>query len=672
MATAVEHAEYVIKRVEAQRSSTFVQLGAALGALACIVGAAAMQTPINAMRTELEMVSHSSLYKELPPKYAWVSAAGGSFRGIVSIVLWIRAERLKQDGKYYESHNLAKWICTLQPKFPTVWSNRAWDLSYNISVGTHTAAERWQWVYNGIRLLRDEGIPNNDRAIGLYNQLAWTWFHKVGDRLDDFHQFYKRIWAASMEFLLGAPPVGLSNKETIDWFRPVAEAPRTLDALVAARPGVAGLVRSLAGIGIDIAAETSVQRLYHPLEERFFRPYTAMLMARRSAELRAARAEPTPEQARFEAVLAAASPPDLDALLAFMRAKVLREQYKMDPQFMLDITGMLGTSEPVPIDWRTPYAQSIYWALYGVKKGEELKRTQEFDVINTDRIMLFSIQKLAQLGRYVLRLDLDEPMDSYLAMLPDFRYIEAMHNKYLEMGKKHADEGEDVEGKTSEMLRSGHVNYLHSAIVALYFAGREAEAQKWLDYLTVNYKDPNTGETKEMYLQGLQPFVYDQLPDMVESFQEVVYLLHSMLESAYMALAAGYSDEYTAAINNVALVYKKYQGDKLEDPEGRRALPPFVQVRADALSRFLLEGSHPVIYRVWAWQREQDDVKRQCYDFVAPYLVKLAELEGYDVAKAFPEPPGMEQWRKDHPRPTNPEDLVQQEKERKKAEAGTN
>jgi hypothetical protein len=619
----------------------------------CIVLAAMLQNPINAQRKDLQLVMQSDLYKELPPKYAWVSAFGGGFRGIAVDLLWMRAEKLKEEGKYYEMHQLAKWICTLEPRFADVWSYHAWNMSYNISVATHTAEERWQWVYNGIRLLRDEGIPNNERVVALYRQLAWTWFHKVGDRSDDFHNFYKREWAATMETLLGKPPVGLSNAETIDWFRPVAEAPRSLEAVEAKHPGVRELVDQLAGLGVNVHAETDNLRVFHPLEDRFFRPYTRYLNQKNMAALREDDAAPakTPLDAFFEQAPEA----DLAALLAFLRAKVLREQYKMDPEYMLAMTGLLGTDEPIPIDWRTPWSQGLYWGMYGVKRGAELKNVSEFDVINTDRIMLYALAALSKMGRYSFRINLDEPMDSFLVMSPDFRYIEAMHRKYLEMGRKHADPGEDVENRTSDMLRSGHVNNLETAIVALYMAGHEEEAQHWLDYLLKYYPNPHTGETQQKYMVTLDEFCMGQLYDMAETYAEAVRLIYGLLNRGYLAMASGRPDEFDASVRRARAIYDKYQSEAEGSYQGRSLMHEFPRLRGEALAFFVTDGLFPISYRSAVWRAEKPEVKQYAYDSAIDYLREECQREGLSVARAFPEPEGMAEWRIAHPRPTQQE-----------------
>src|SRR5262249_49936215 len=150
-----------------------------------------------------------------------------------------------------------------------------------------------------------------------------------------------------------------------DWFRPVANAPRSLTDLEAAHPGVTPLVAQLKQLGVDVNVGTNSQNLFHPLEEKFFRPYTRYLQRQLFAPFRSTEQEVNPENAKFFAFIDAAPKADFDALVAWMRAKVLREQYKMDPQYMLDLTTRLGTKEPLAIDWRTPWSQTIYWAMLG-------------------------------------------------------------------------------------------------------------------------------------------------------------------------------------------------------------------------------------------------------------------------------------------------------------------
>lgn len=672
MATTVDqHAEYVISKVEAKRSSTLVQLAALVGIVICITGAALLQNPINEQRKELGLVMQSEIYKELPPKYAWISAAGGTFRGIAADFLWMRADQLKEEGKYYESHQLAKWICTLQPRFAAVWSFHAWNMSYNISVATHTAQERWQWVYNGIRLLRDEGIQHNEKVTALYRQLAWTWFHKVGDPIDDFHWSYKRVWASTMDTLLGSPPASLSNQEAVDWFRPIAEAPHRFDELIAQRPGVESIADKLYALGVDLEADTSPENLFHPIEIRFFRPYTKYLQHKQMAQLQQNPDIPEENREAFEIfadIEANDDPAEFDALIAFLRSQVLREQYKMDPQYMLDMSYELGVDdEPLPIDWRTPWSQGLYWAMYGTDKGSEINEPDEFNLMNTDRIELFALAYLWRQGRYIFRNNVDEPMNSFLNVMPDFRYIEPMHQKYLKLGKVHADEGEDVENKTADIFRPGHVNHLHAAIMNLYLAGRTDQAEKYFLYLARNYKDQLTGQTNQLYLTTFQEFIDREWKELAGSHKEALAALHSLFEFGYLALAGGQVSEFNERWDIAAQLYKDYQEDTTVEKKARRTLPPLEQIRAEALIRFIVNPTYSIIAKTLAWQKETLAVRRRAYDDLYRFLPDICEKAGVDMDKAFPEPEGMEEFRKNRPA-DSPDDINRRIQEQKRKE----
>ena len=158
-----------------------------LVSLLAMVGAASalgpVQSRVNRSRADLELLPGEDPFEAMPHDTALAVAALGSFRGIVVDYLWLRADNLKSEGKHYEALQLADMICKLQPRFPTVWSFQAWNMAWNISVTTHTPEERWLWVRNGLRLLRDQGIPLNPTAVKLYQDLAWIFLNKMGNYL---------------------------------------------------------------------------------------------------------------------------------------------------------------------------------------------------------------------------------------------------------------------------------------------------------------------------------------------------------------------------------------------------------------------------------------------------------------------------------------------------------
>jgi hypothetical protein len=662
--------KYLLERERAQRSDRLIQVVAVVLGVLCLAAAAGLQRPINKQRNDLQLVTNLDL-RDLPPKYAWITAMAGSFRGLAIDLLWMRSEDLKEQGKYYELAQIGQWICTLQPRFAAVWAYQAWNMSYNISVATHTPEERWQWVYNGIRLLRDQGIPNNPQVIGLYKELSWIIFHKVGDLLDDMHWYYKREWASIFENLLGAPPLSGDAQAVIDAFRPVAGAPRTWDEFVAKHPTITQYIGALNDAGVDLEAQTSPDRLRHPLETTFFDRYSRFIAGTEVslAQYRKQPAAMKDDDRKFVEAFRA-MPADLgDAFVAYLRAKVLREQYKMHPKYMLSLMTDLIPGKPgmlVPLDWRMPDAHAIYWSRYGVEEGRRLKNYSDNDVLQTDRFTLFSLMTLCKRGRLIFEMNHDKPNRSALDLAPDLRMVEPMHDMFLALGKVHAEPGEDVGDTAGEMLRSGHVNTLEEAIVLFYARGDLASAQKYLNYLRENYKEFD-GSTKRQYSGDLESFVMFRIKEQTESFKEALALVHEFLRGGLLSLAEGDAATYGRQVERAGYVWQTYMKDKAAEREGRLHLPPFDDMRADALREFLVRMPS-ILLRITVWQQFAElPIRQAVYNDprLVEYLRQECEATGYDFNKAFPEPAGMDAYRKAHPQRDRPEEEARKEQEKK-------
>lgn len=138
-----------------------------------------------------------------PPVLAFTTKALGGFNGLIANALWIRANELQEEGKFFEMVQLADWITKLQPNLSSVWIHLAWNMAYNISVKLNDPEDRWKWVRRGTELLRDQAIVYNPKEPQLYRELAWFFQHKMGHYLDDAHQHYKVEWAREMTSVLG-------------------------------------------------------------------------------------------------------------------------------------------------------------------------------------------------------------------------------------------------------------------------------------------------------------------------------------------------------------------------------------------------------------------------------------------------------------------------------------
>jgi hypothetical protein len=168
----------------------------ALAAL-LLAGVSQIQRALNRDRETLGITRIEPL-KNAPPVLAFTTVALGGFRGLISNALWIRANDLQEDDKFFEMAQLADWITKLEPHFVQVWLVQAWNMAYNISVKFKDYPDRWRWVLRGIELLRDQGLQYNENETLIYRELAWFFQHKLGQNLDDASVYYKQQWANEM------------------------------------------------------------------------------------------------------------------------------------------------------------------------------------------------------------------------------------------------------------------------------------------------------------------------------------------------------------------------------------------------------------------------------------------------------------------------------------------
>jgi hypothetical protein len=219
-------------------------------AAALVTGAGFWQKALNHDRDVLGL-THVEGLTNAPPVLAFTTVALGGFRGLISNMLWVRANQLQEDDKFFEMAQLSDWITKLEPHFSQVWAHEAWNMAYNISVKFKDYPDRWRWVENGIELLRDEGLRYNPDDVLIHRELAWFFQHKMGANLDDANMYYKVQWKKQMEAVFGG------NKPDFD----ALIHPRTADETNRAR-----LLREK--YKMDPVFMKKVDEQYGPLEWR--------------------------------------------------------------------------------------------------------------------------------------------------------------------------------------------------------------------------------------------------------------------------------------------------------------------------------------------------------------------------------------------------------------------
>ncbi|MBR2837755.1 MAG: hypothetical protein IKE55_03125 [Kiritimatiellae bacterium] len=163
-------------------------------------------------------------------------AALGGLRSIAAEVIWFRADRLQEEGRYVELAQLASALAFMEPHTPEVWSYAAWNLAYNVSVMMATDEDRWRWVEAGLRLLRDEGLRYNPGSRDLCREIAWMFEIKIGAAIDSAAPLYRKRWKETVEDVrargawheLGMDPAARRHVERVtgfdDWTDPQLSA----------------------------------------------------------------------------------------------------------------------------------------------------------------------------------------------------------------------------------------------------------------------------------------------------------------------------------------------------------------------------------------------------------------------------------------------------------------
>ena len=174
------------------RDAKFSKSLAALTAAACIILVVVGQVALRRLRpASAPVLAEGAL------------AALGGLRSIAAEVVWFRADRLQDEGRYVEMSQLASVLTFLEPHTPEVWSYAAWNLAYNISIMMPDAESRWRWVEAAITLLRDEGLRLNPGSRELIQELAWLFELKIGLDIDSAAETYRRLWREKVEDVKG-------------------------------------------------------------------------------------------------------------------------------------------------------------------------------------------------------------------------------------------------------------------------------------------------------------------------------------------------------------------------------------------------------------------------------------------------------------------------------------
>ncbi len=638
------------------RHETRVRLIAGLIMLASLASSALLNPRIAASVGRNDLSFTDTAEEGDPPQVA-LGIAMGAFRGLFVNVLWIRANTLKEEGKFHEAIELSRAITKLQPRFPQVWAFHAWNMAYNISVTTQTPEERYQWVMAGIRLLRDEGLKANPNNMLLHKELGWIYLHKIAGYTDDANQYYKRKVAEEWTIVMGEPPrpePEHRDRESVialyadAWLGPIIDASESLPGLRERNEKSYELAKAYERI------------IGEPVGFGFLRRYTLQTILRRDR----AGASRIPFGPRGQAFSDLLDDPQWnsawDDLVAHVRKRVLVDERGMEPIRMQRLTRRLG-----PIDWRLPAAHSLYWSARGVEVGRvavDEHNTETLDFINGYRVLMQSIQELWRYGDlYFNFVDWVETGACVYQPMPNPYFVESYGDVL--------DEAHDAVGIFGDERRAvrafsaGYENFVAQAVLFFYRRGERERAEHWYS-IGRNFESQNAGMNwrVERWSVTLDEFARNEVfvEDRTDSPYIVVNQMVASLQGAFAQGLLGNNQElYEGQIEFARLSHKIYM---------ERQYNPVVASSGDARMQYVDPDFRVVAGTVFAsvisavgpreaelmYFRAPEGLRKYAYAAIRDRYSGFfsidaggevgVDIQGRTFDEVFPEPEGMDEF----------------------------
>ncbi len=581
---------------------------------------------IQRQRVELDLVIPTASTEGMPPHVAVVTAALGTFRGLAVDALWARADHLESEGEYFEAQTLSQWITTLQPRFPKVWKFQAWNLAYNIAAATQVPAERWGWVQRGIGLLRDQGIPLNPRSPQLQDSLGWIYHNKIAGKGDREHWYFKACLAREIQEFLGDMTSRRTTDEAIALFRRVADAPATLDEVLAKQPDLKR--------GLDLLAEHGAKP-----DEAFLRMLGRSLMQVTSIDAKIRGDDQLSDDINVPLLQAIRSDREVaglifDHLVPHLQRRVLEDRYKMEPAAMLALMERYG-----PLDWRHAEAHGIYWTEQGIAIGRELRRREDENELLIIRSRLHMLAELMLTGRVEY-----DAASHRVDLLPDPRFA-ASYERSLEdaleliASEEGVSAGEFGQADEADLLE-GYETFLNRAVIVEYLYGDLAAAETHFLKLRTLAERVGRGDDP-MYSDTIESFIAIRIGEVLAiDISNLRQFLDAMIRRAIReGLAKGNLAAFNRYLSIAESAYERRYS--ASDPEATFVLEeakllPFPTIVGNSYANVLADDHISVLERarIWAWS--SPPLREHAPAAVTKKLREAATAAGLDPDRAFP------------------------------------
>ena len=360
---------------------------------------------------------------DVPPSMQVASVALGPLKGLLVDVLWWRSERMMEDKEFFEALQLSEWITSLQPTYPSVWSYQGFNLAFNVSHNFSDFEERWNWIHEGIKLLRDKGLR--------YNQ---DWSQNRDIRFELVHIFYRKI-----EGMSDTEARKFQDKWTLEMLKYFERGDRTELEEIASAP------KSIERLFLDL----DIKKLVVEFKER---GVDLREMIETNPPKYGDLKKNSPENESYNSAIL--------KIIYFVKRKAIEDELNMDVDKILETDMEYG-----PFDWRTHQAQVIYWGVEQDYSQFKLRGTNYSEFIRAAMLSSF----------YNGRVLFSEKKD-YFNKTHNIEILPKLHNFFDFLLY---DSGLDEESKEFKRIDRIHEDFLERAIVITY-TYNQIEASKEL------------------------------------------------------------------------------------------------------------------------------------------------------------------------------------------------
>jgi hypothetical protein len=331
--------------------------------------------------------------------------------------------------------------------------------------------------------------------------------------------------------------------------------------------------------GLELLRDDGLR--YNPNETLIYRELAWFFQHKMGANMDDANMYYKQEWANEMAEVFGKKTPDLDELIHPQnddqkgRAQLLREKYKMDPEFMKQINELYG-----PLEWRLPEAHAIYWAALGLEKAKlNPTKVKPEDLITLRRVIYQSMQMSFQRGRLVAN-----PFVKAFEFGPNLDIIPKVSAAYEQAAKD--DE------KNRDHIEKAHRNFLKDAVYFLYVHNRLNDASRWFQYLGKKYPNATLLDYQTNSFARnltLDEYAVSRVQEDVSetmSRDRVKAIIEGLLTDALTALAIG-DNERAAGYKLLAQKVRETYSEKTKLREAALGISPVDDIQREVVNRML-------------------------------------------------------------------------------------